>query len=76
MASCDGKYAIYRVYEIDERTAKLRIADDLTDLATTVLGYFESLPHGVSANGVSIQPESLAFAEETVLDMPDVPEEE
>lgn len=63
-------YHVYRVYELDELTAKLRIASDLRPFAEQVLSRFDRLPTGVTVDGISVRPDSLPFGAETVIELP------
>lgn len=54
-------YRIYRVFEIDGRKAKMRISEPLANFAATIVPILETLPAGVSADGISIDPTRLSF---------------
>ncbi len=64
-------YHIYRVYELDDRQAKLRIATDVRTFAEQVLDRFSELPFGVTVDSISIRPETLPFGPEMNIDLPD-----
>ncbi len=64
-------YHIYRVYELDDRYAKLRIATDVRAFAEQVLDRFSQLPQGVTVDSISIRPETLPFGTEMIVDVPD-----
>lgn len=64
-------YYVYRVYEVEEGTAKLRISKEMRSVADSILKVLLGLPAGVSSDGVSIAPSSLAFGAEIELVMPD-----
>ncbi len=55
------KYAIYRVFDIKEATAQLRIADDLGSWANQILQVFDGLPQGISSDSISLSPDVLRF---------------
>jgi hypothetical protein len=68
LAMAEGPpYSIYRVYELDAATAKLRIALAAEPLAASVLEGFKLLPAGVTPDGVSVSPSILTFG--PVLDL-------
>lgn len=71
-----GAYHVYRVYEIGEDTGKLRVAEQTKDLARGILAVFDSLPEGVSPDGVSLPPELLDFGPEIDLEPAEEPEQE
>ncbi|WP_438282657.1 hypothetical protein [Pseudomonas alabamensis] len=62
-------YHIYRVYDIRERQAKLRICENLSDLAKQTLPMLEALPFNISVDSISLNPDSLIFGEEILVDM-------
>lgn len=62
MASGDGPYRIFRVYEATPEGAKLRISDDMMQIAKKVLEAFDGLPEGITPDGISIKPDGLMFA--------------
>jgi hypothetical protein len=70
MRSSRERYEIYRVYELDEDRAKVRIAADVSDFAAHVLAQFEGLPAGVSVDGISVRPDVLPFGPERHIDLP------
>jgi hypothetical protein len=63
------EFDIYRVYALDERTAKLRIAAGVRAFAAQILAEFERLPAGITVDGVSIRPDVLAFGDEIIVDL-------
>ncbi len=68
MAFGNERYDIYRVYEMNSTTAKLRICKDLRIFAKKVLDVFEGLPTGVSvAASVMVSPSSLEFGPEIAI---------
>lgn len=75
MASEDD-YRLYRVYGVsDEDTAKMRIATDVRDMATSLLRLFEQLPKGVTVDGVSVRPALFKFAQEMTIKLVEIDEE-
>ena len=60
-ADASQPYRIYRVFAIDGRTAKMRISAPLTHFAAGIVPILETLPAGVSADGVSVDPSKLEF---------------
>lgn len=67
-------YYIYRVYEIAEGVAKLRISAPMRTVAGAVLEVLLKLPAGFSSDGVSVLPSTLHFGAEVNLMMPDAVE--
>lgn len=65
-------YDLYRVYSIDENTAKLRVAECPRDFAKEALSALEGLPEGVTADGVSVKPDSVQFGPEVEIQIPHV----
>jgi len=63
MSGADQRYDIYRVFDITDSEAQLRIAQDMRDFASGILQAFEVLPDGVIADAVSVDPRSLPFEE-------------
>jgi hypothetical protein len=64
MSACDGEYRIYRVYGIAGNQASLRISESMRAFAERVLPLLDSLPDGVTVDGLSINPNSLLFGPE------------
>jgi hypothetical protein len=62
------RYDLYRVYKIDNTTAKLRICEDLKPFADSIAAAFSNLPAGVKSNGISLSPALLSFTEEIDLE--------
>lgn len=63
----EGKpYYIYRVFDIEEINASLKIARIEADFAQNIIGVLESLPPGVSTTGISLKPDTLAFGNDVV----------
>lgn len=64
-------YYIYRVYEVGDGTAKLRISQEMRTVADGILQVLVGLPAGVSSDGVSISPLTLGCGAEVKLVMSD-----
>ena len=61
-------YDIYRLYEVTDDTAKMRIARDIGPQLRDILDQLSALPAGVTADGISVRPAFLDFdTNETVL---------
>lgn len=65
------RYEIYRLYEVTERSAKLRISQDATKSLKSVLEAVASLPKGICADSFSISMDFLSFEKEIVIDLDD-----
>ncbi len=70
MAQASERYDLYRIYEIREDGAKLRVAPDVRGFAAEIVNALQSLPVGVSSDSVSVSPTLLSFGEpiEIVID--------
>ncbi|MFD4122122.1 hypothetical protein ACFWQD_12545 [Alcaligenes faecalis] len=55
-------YDIYRLYEVTEHAAKMRIACDIGPRLRDILDQLSALPAGVSADGISVQPDFFCFS--------------
>ena len=71
MRSAIQPYHIYRVYEMGEQAAKLRISGEMRAFAERILRALEGLPAGVSSDGVSLSPSLLGCGASVDLLMPD-----
>jgi hypothetical protein len=69
-AAGNGRYDLWRVYELNEEGAKLRIAESIGVLAKSILEGF-ALPHGVTVDSISIEPASLAWGQEFIIERPE-----
>lgn len=58
-----SQYDLYRVFEIAENTAKLRIAKNLSEFADKIVEIMQQLPSGVQSNSISVSPTELSFGE-------------
>lgn len=70
------RYDLYRVFQMGESSATVRIAENLRTLAKVVLDVFEALPRGVTPDSVSVKPSTLTFGDPIEIVLPDEPEEE
>jgi len=71
IATVTEVYDIYRVYEMSDQQAKLRIAADMKAFAVRVLESMKGLPPGTSVDSISISPEVLSFGVESELMLAD-----
>ena len=80
MSSHTERYGIYRIVNIDEndRTAKLRIAEEVRSFAKGRIEVLKGLPEGFCADAISVDPSKsgLNFQPEIEIQLPDEPEEE
>ncbi|WP_082576569.1 DUF3883 domain-containing protein [Lysobacter sp. Root604] len=66
-------YDIYRLYNVVDDCAKMRIAHDVGPVLRSLLDVFETLPAEVSVDAVSVRPEFLDFDEmEFIVSLGDV----
>ena len=65
-----GHYDLWRVYQINDDGARLRIARGIGTFAKAILDGFK-LPAGITVDSVSISPASLKWEEEIVIERPD-----
>jgi len=65
-----ARYDIYRLYELDDDGACIRIATDIQATAKEILAGLK-LPKGVTVDAVSIAPEIFKWSEEEVILRPD-----
>lgn len=61
MCNRSQRYDLYRVYELDEAGARLRVAEDVSGFAGQVLTSLGNLPRGVTSSGIIVDPETLTF---------------
>ncbi|KAA3645350.1 MAG: DUF3883 domain-containing protein [Chloroflexi bacterium] len=71
ISSEEFRYDIYRVYELNDGGAVLRISRNLNDFGRSVVTALQTLPEGVHPDGVSISSTVLEFEEEIELTPPD-----
>lgn len=67
MADAQTPYRLYRLYEMDEVSATLRISEPLAAFAQQLIASLAALPAGVSPDGFSVDPNRLAFGEPTTI---------
>ena len=70
MVHGDGAYRIGRVYKASKNGAKMRISERYREVGQSILNVFDTLPAGVTANGVTIVPDDAMFGEEITLTVP------
>lgn len=63
MVESKESYDLYRVYDLEDETGKLRIACDMRIFATEVLHSLHDLPAGVEIDSISCRPEQLSFSD-------------
>lgn len=64
MANIPERYDLYRVYDLNGQSGKLRIAKDMRDFAKSLTGVFSGLPKGVRVDGISVDPSVVPFADD------------
>ncbi len=64
-------YELYRIYSIDEHTAKMRTAKNAREFAQGIISALEKLPKGVTADGISVKPDSIRFGPEIIIKLPE-----
>jgi hypothetical protein len=64
-----GSYEIYRLYEVTERSAKLRISRNVGTALKPILEAVADLPKGVCADGFSIAVSFLRFDKEIEINL-------
>lgn len=64
MASGPSRYDIYRIYEMTQDQAKLKIVRNMKEFAEKILAIMAQLPEGVSSDGIAIRPSVLPFETE------------
>jgi hypothetical protein len=65
------RYDLYRVYEMNITSAKLRIAHNLKEFAESIINVFRQLPSGIQPDSISVYPSDLTFGEEIIVDIPE-----
>lgn len=75
MVTTDNSYRIYRVYEMENGTARLSVSDPMKAVAGNILASFDQIPEGVTIDSVSILPNSLHFNEAGTIRLQDTKEE-
>ena len=74
--TAERRYDIYRVYELSDASAMLRISESVGTFAATVLASFDHLPAGVRVDGISVDLAALQFGPALGLMPPAIEEEE
>ncbi|MFJ7023959.1 protein NO VEIN domain-containing protein [Pseudomonas aeruginosa] len=59
-------YDIYRLYEVGEAGARMRVARNIGPSLRNILTTLNALPEGITVDGFSIRPECLDFLEEGI----------
>lgn len=70
------RYDLYRVYQMGEVKATLRIGSNLRKFAKGIQKALDALPAGVTADSVSVRPSVLTFGDPIEITLPDEPEGE
>ncbi|MFY9609776.1 MAG: DUF3883 domain-containing protein [Blastocatellia bacterium] len=69
MSAGADQYDLYRIYDIGDGAAKLRIAENVKDFAASVVAVFDALPTDVTVDGISVPPSFLNFQAETKVEL-------
>ncbi len=64
-------YVIYRVYEMSDGSAKLRVSGSMKEFARMILNVLRELPNGVQSDGIGVSPSTLQFGAEIPLSLLD-----
>lgn len=64
----DYTYHLYRIYDIQEKQAKLRICANVCDIAAQTIQILERLPFGIKVDSISLSPDCFRFDEEILID--------
>ncbi len=67
MNYASGRYDLYRVFEVEDGSAQLRVAENLGGLAREILSILSNLPSGILPDSVSLDPKVLLFGKNTEL---------
>ncbi len=70
-AAATGPYVIYRVFEINEDGAMLRVSEDIYPAAVRLIKSLDGLPEGFQPDSFSVDPASLEWGEEVSLIRPE-----
>jgi len=60
-------YHIYRVYEMSNTEARLRISENLQDFAGKIIEVLDNLPDQIFSKGISLSPSLLKFGDEILI---------
>lgn len=74
MANGEKPYDLYRLYMVNETSARLRIAKDLKNTAVELMEHFSALPDGITVDNISVSPKSLKFEKDIQIDLSDIDE--
>ncbi len=69
MSEGELPYDLYRLYSVNQNSARLRIASDMRSFAKKILINFNELPEGVRIDGISVTPEILNFGDEITINI-------
>jgi len=61
MSAGPERYDIYRIYEIQEGSAKMRITRNMKEFSERILNKLRTLPDGVTSDSISFSPSLLSF---------------
>ncbi len=67
MRDSTEQFDLYRVFQLDEHCATLRIARNMREFGTSVLSSLASLPNGISVDSISVRPQTISFDHEIVI---------
>ncbi|WP_456378837.1 hypothetical protein [Thiolapillus sp.] len=67
-------YDIYRLYGITDTRASCRIAENVRKALESTFNLLSSLPDGISANGITVNPDIFSFSEEFEIDLAEADE--
>jgi len=65
------RYHIYRVYDVTDTSAHLRVSENLNKFAAQIVEVFNNLPAKVQPDGISFPPTELFFYETIDIMIPD-----
>ena len=60
-------YQIYRIYEMSDTQARLRISENLQDFAGKIIEVLGKLPDQIFSKGISLPPSLLKFGDEILI---------
>ncbi|MCB9421549.1 MAG: DUF3883 domain-containing protein [Ardenticatenaceae bacterium] len=58
-----SQYNLYRVFDIVDDSAQLRIASNVKSFAENIIELLQNLPFGTQVDGISLNPSEIAFSE-------------
>lgn len=71
-AACAGRYDVWRLYEVTDDGAKLRIAENVGPVAQRALNGLNP-PRGITVDSMSIDPNLLEWSDERLIPFEDEP---